>query len=194
MRTKLLILTGILCGLIAQAQDDTAKNLPIKKGYYNQTELGVGLGKSRLYNSNSGQITALTFNGYRFTPRLIPGVIVGVDWYSGELVVPIGIGLRGDLLKNQKATPYYGLDVAYGSTWFNHEADNQQVKGGLMLNPMIGFRVHLGNGTALVMSTGYKYQRTSITQDYGEITGWGTQYVQTVKNYNRFIMRIGVSF
>ena len=195
MKTLIFVMLAS-CSVVASLAQDTTRIKPLgqHRGYYHQSEIGLGMGRSRVYSGNSGHLTALTFNGYRFNQRLIVGATIGVDWYAGELVTVVAGGLRGSLLKHRKVSPCYAFDLGYGGTWFTHEQTNETLRGGLMANPMIGIKTYLGGGTALIISAGYKYQRTTSTTVNDEVTGWGTLYSRTEKNYNRFVMRLGLNF
>ena len=192
MKNILLLIALGLCGH-AMAQTPDPKPSPPGR-FYNQTEIGVGMGRNRVYGGNDASLMALTFNGYRFNQRLILGSVVGVDWYAGELITIVGAGVRGSVLKDRKSSPCYAFDAGYGGTWFTHEQDYESLRGGLMLNPMVGIKTKLDSGMALVISAGYKHQRATSVIINDEVTGWGPIYSRTEKNYNRFVMRVGLTF
>ncbi|MBC7891806.1 MAG: hypothetical protein H7Y12_06305, partial [Sphingobacteriaceae bacterium] len=95
-------------------------------------------------------------------------------------------GLRGDLGKG-RVSPFYALDAGYG-LWLNRPAD-VNAKGGLHLNPALGFRIATGNGTALSWSIGYKFQRASTL-----LEGTNEYSVRQDYRYNRLVLKMGISF
>ncbi len=171
-------------------QTPAPRSLPFHKGFFNQTEVGVLLGTVSLPygggNVSRASFTASSFNGYRFGRGLALGATVGVDWYASQAMLPLSMGLRGDLGKGA-VSPFYALDAGYG-LWLNRPAD-VNAKGGLHLNPALGLRIATGNGTALSWSIGYKFQRASTLME-----GANEYSVRQDYRYNRLVLKMGISF
>ncbi len=195
--SKLLLLILFWGRLNAQE----IKTLTQKKGFVNHTEIGVLLGKNYYGTTAKASFSANTFNGYRFNHRLAVGATIGLDWYNSVQVMPIALGLRGDLLKNKKSSPFYGLDAGYGLMFLSTKQEYETLKGGPMINPSIGYRFAIGNGNALSMSIGWKHQITYSVYDYPEaiplnslIMRWAGNDQETTKYFNRIALKIGFSF
>lgn len=190
---KIIIALCCLLSFCTYAQEKPADK-PTKKWYVNHTEIGVMMGRNNPDGFNRANLSLQTFNGYRLCSELAVGLTIGADWYTAMLISPVAVGVRYDLSKQKKVTPYLSLDSGYGSALLNKTTDNLSYKGGIMVNPAAGLKFRLSDETALVFNVGYKYQEASMVQDYGELTGWGTQYSETKYNFNRFLVRVGVSF
>lgn len=192
----ILAFFALLSSPLLQAQDRLPQQLAIRKGFYNHTELGTLLGRVAIPNNGAAytrsSFTASTFNGYRFTRALIAGATVGVDWYARNAVVPVSLGLRGDMGKG-RVSPCFALDVGYGLSWLMRPGEvtgaEVDVSGGLHLNPALGVRIATGNDTALILSLGYKHQRVSSKTQYD-----GGSTVVDEFNYNRLALKVGMSF
>jgi sRNA-binding regulator protein Hfq len=176
------------------SREREAKNASFQlkeKGYVNMTEIGVLTGRSGGTDQfNQGfyhnTVTLQTFNGYQFWPTLQVGLTAGVDWYQAFPLVPVALGLRGELSQS-KVTPFYSLDVGHGFDWLNTVYVNQRARGGMMWNPGIGLKVR-GTSTAWVISLGYKSQSASTFFN----TAW--QRTEQDIHYNRLALRTGISF
>jgi hypothetical protein len=195
----------VIVVLLLNFQNTFADNKPatpsLKKGYTNITEVGLLFGHSYGGYSSKSNFTAQTFNGYRFSPRLSVGATLGIDWYNSVQVMPVALGIRGDVLKNKKATPYYGLDAGYGFTFLTAERANETDRGGFMINPTIGIKLNIGGGNSLTMSLGWKRQLTQTTSNPYNTMDATTRFwypqdysVTSDKYFNRFSFRIGMSF
>ncbi|MDQ1087069.1 MULTISPECIES: hypothetical protein [unclassified Siphonobacter] len=163
-----------------------------KKGYTNTSEMGVLLGQVGPNNSSpvsKTSFTASSFNGYRLMHWLAAGITVGLDSYKGNLMVPISLGLRGDILKNKTVTPFYALDIGKGMTWLARDPSLDFKRGGLHLNPAIGLRFATNSGTAITWSVGYKRQILESGRYFGEDQGTYYDYA-----YNRISIKMGMSF
>ncbi|RYF74269.1 MAG: hypothetical protein EOO39_08925 [Cytophagaceae bacterium] len=170
--------------------------------FVNYTELG-GLfgrvvyptfaGSSNEVVENKASLTLQTFNGVQVRPRLAVGGVVGVDWYAGALLMPIGAGVRYDLARpNQKnVNVFASADVGYGLTWLNKSSTgNDLTRGGLMVNPGIGLRFGKPDKGAFVMSVSYKRQNAEAAKPLQ----WNDIRRDESRVYNRLAVRLGMSF
>lgn len=183
----------------------TYAQLPVTKRVYpfvNYTEMGglfgrvaypVGNGTADELVENKTSLTVQTFNGVRLRPRLAVGGVVGIDWYTGALLMPVGAGVRYDLAQpsEKNVSVFASADVGYGLTWLNKSSSGYELtKGGVMLNPGIGLRFGRPDKGALVLSLSYKRQSVESTKPLQ----WNDIRRDESRVYNRLAVRLGVSF
>ena len=171
--------------------------------FVNYTEIGGLFGRVaytlNTWNGNNGEqvenktsLTIQTFNGVQVCPRLAVGGVVAVDWYSAALIMPVGAGLRYDLAKpnDKNVQVFVSADAGYGLNWLNKSSTNNDVKGGLMLNPGIGLRLGKPGKGAFVLSLSYKRQAVQAQKplQFNDITR------DESRVYNRLAVRLGVMF
>lgn len=208
---RLLSIGCLLAGLAgsAQAQFPEAKRT---YPFVNYTEVG-GLFGRVAYDMQTGSVwngttsvptytelvenrlnlTIQTFNGVRVRPRLAVGGVVGVDWYSTALLMPVGAGLRFDLARpNQKNVQVFAAaDVGYGLTWLNKATAGYELsRGGLMLNPGLGLRLGKPGGGAFLLTFSYKRQTVEASLPLG----WNDIRRDESRTYNRLAVRLGIAF
>lgn len=187
----LLLLTGCPFDICAQSPTRTAP-LPWRRGFLNHTEIGTLLGGVVAPNQpgvvySRSSFTASSFNGYRFARWLAVGATVGVDWFARNAMLPVSLGLRGDLGK-RRVSPFYAFDAGYGLTWLA-QRDGAKLTGGLHLNPALGLRIALNGGGALTWSLGYKHQRVRSL-----VEGPNDYSVRQDYRYNRLALKVGMTF
>ncbi|MFN8358093.1 MAG: hypothetical protein U0Y10_26765 [Spirosomataceae bacterium] len=184
-------LLGLLIAFQVQAQEVVKTT---RKWYVNETQIGWMMGHNNLDGANRAHISVQMLNGYRVASRFVAGLTIGADWYNDILISPLALGLRYDLSKSKNVIPYLSFDGGYGTTLLNKTTDNLSYRGGLMVNPSFGLKFRLNDGSAIVLSAGYKHQRAERIIDNGEVIGWGTQRMVKEYDLNRFVVRFGVSF
>lgn len=167
--------------------------MPVRRGYVNHTELGTLLGSvavpfqpNDVYTRSS--FTASSFNGYRFARGLAVGATVGVDWYARNAVVPLSLGLRGDMARS-RISPFYAFDAGYAVASLA-KGNDVDFDGGLHLNPALGLRFGLNSGAALTWSIGYKYQQARTILE----NPTGFSRTENGYKYNRLALKVGMSF
>lgn len=180
----------------------------VKDNYINFTDFGGLFGKSYQITPNSIQnpgysypvkastnFTIQTFNGIKVYKNLAVGATVGLDWFSNYQIVPISMGVRvtsGDS-KSKKVKTFLGIDAGYGFMWLNDKiADNQEIKGGLAFNPMVGLLIPTGGNANFTLSIGYKHNsfNTKTSNRINE-----SPYSNEMDyNLNRMAVRLGVNF
>ncbi|MGK6351372.1 hypothetical protein [Parapedobacter sp. DT-150] len=137
--------------------------------FTSQTELGM-LPAKRPFMAPSG-FTAQTFNGVWLHAFAELGATVGVDAYPDMTLVPLAVGWRG-VMHAGDVSPYLGLDVGYGFTWFKKETATQWYDGGLMFNPAIGIRIRSKGKDRFTLSAGYKRQTYSAYEGIPNVEGF----------------------
>ncbi|GHB52880.1 hypothetical protein [Persicitalea jodogahamensis] len=195
---KILVLLIMLTTTLPTWAQETA----FKKHYLNQTEVGIMLGRVKAdpyaQQGGSGQeiiqnrtnLTLQMLNGIQYSSRLGVGIITGIDWYNSALINPIGAGLRYDLAGKKTTRLYASADAGYGFTWFHDDAEGYDTKGGLMLNPGLGLRIGKPEGAAFTLAFSYKHQEATVEKP----PLWDQSSRTEDRNYNRFLVRLGVAF
>jgi hypothetical protein len=217
---KITLLFGLVLMMSANAfaQEDKGSFFS-KHPFVNKTEFGGLFGRVRIpstyyyyYPSSSSywppypsnvtytlknvaNISIQTFNGIYLNPKTAVGITLGADWYSGALVTPISAGLRRTLaVKKQGGSALVaGLDAGWGTTWLHEDNPNQKTSAGLMVNPTIGFKFPMRNGSAWLLNFGYKYQQVEVKDIITEENIYNISGLET-RNYNRVQMRLGFEF
>jgi hypothetical protein len=211
---RLTLLLLLLAATTARAQFVT--DVPTKPkqrtySFVNYTEVG-GLFGRVVYNvpvwswngttnvqstdeivENRLNLTIQTFNGMRVRPRLAVGGVVGVDWYTAALIMPIGAGVRYDLTRQpqKNVQVFAAADVGYGLTWLNKATTGYELtSGGLMLNPGLGMRLGKPGKGAFLLTFSYKRQAVESNKPLQ----WNDIRRDESRVYNRLAVRLGVSF
>lgn len=165
-------------------------------GYLNITEFGLLRGKKVTAEQGTDikaneYFTFQTYNGYQFNRWLGAGLTVGVDPVPGMTLMPVAVGLRGDLT-NTRVRLYYSLDTGYALDWLSNPDQAHNIDGGFMINPALGVKIPLSPFSAFVINIGFKSQRASSTR----LDSWwgGTGITEQEYKFKRATLRIGLSF
>jgi hypothetical protein len=165
-----------------------AYKYPFNKGYLNMTEAGLSVGNSSSWNQRRQKdITLQTFNGYQFASYLALGVTAGVDAYSGITLLPLGMGLRGDLTKTRNR-PYYSFDAGYGLDWLHNPRLSGNRQGGFFWSPGAGMKFSGKENHAFLISLAYRQQASTLEMPFSN----GTSV--TENKFKRVLFRVGMSF
>lgn len=170
------------------------KSEAFKRYYVNHTEFGTLLGRVTAGEGNSEitesktSITAQTYNGIQLNPDLSVGLIAGMDWYKSNLVTPLAAGLRYQLGRKGNGRFFTMLDTGYGFTWFHKDNEGFDSKGGWMINPGIG--MGLGKQKGLTFTLSWKRQHVFVEKPIL----WNQLDRYENRNYQRLVLRIGMSF
>lgn len=139
---------------------------------------------------NTGSLSIQTFNGWRVRPRTAVGLTTGLDAYQGALIMPVAAGVRqvlfekGPTLSKIQAS----LDLGTGTFWLDGEDDISK-KGGLMINPAVGFVFPTRSGSAFLLNFGYKYQYYTLLTTYSK-----ENFIEETRNIKRLQVRLGFQF
>jgi hypothetical protein len=144
-------------------------------------------------------ISISTFHGIKVQQwRLMMGV--GLDGYSDWLTYPVMGSVSFDFTRGKRGSLYMVVNSGYAFAdkmrpmeWTHTYSHS----GGLIFNPMIGYRIQLGD-VNLYFQSGYKNQKVSYEYSY-YYGGWGDHpgYTNTYvidQNLNRFVFQIGFGF
>jgi hypothetical protein len=161
---------------------------PFTTGYLHMTEAGLSVGNSSARNQGRKEdITLQTFNGYQFASYFALGLTAGVDAYSRITLLPLGLGLRGDLTKT-RTRPYYALDAGYALDWLHNPRQPGNRQGGFFWSPGLGLKFSSHKTHAFLMSLSYRQQASTLETPFGN----GTSI--TENKFKRILFRIGLSF
>lgn len=70
--------------------------------------------------------------------------------------------------------------------------DDCETKGGFSINPTIGYKLPMRNGSAWLINVGYRIQRAKYSQKRTDDFYWYES--NEVRNYKRFVVRFGIEF
>jgi hypothetical protein len=193
------------------------KEKMFKYPFVNQTEFGVLFGRvknptySYYYQSyssywpaptptgyslqNVANLSVQTFNGFQVRKKTTVGLTTGFDMYKSEVLVPIALGLRHIIYEKseQGAKLQAGIDTGYGIAFGANKNSIEDISGGVLINPTIGFKFPTRNGSAWLVNFGYKYQYMEISRNFEESDMYNIASIET-KNLNRFQIRLGFQF
>jgi hypothetical protein len=188
-----------------------------KYPFVNQTEFGVLFGRVKNPNysyyypsfssywpaptpngyslQNVANLSVQTFNGFQVRKKTTVGLTTGFDMYRSAVLVPVALGLRHVIYEKseQGAKLQAGIDAGYGATFGASKNSFEDVSGGMLINPTIGFKFPARNGSAYLVNFGYKYQYMKVSQNFDESDLYNIASVET-KNLNRFQIRLGFQF
>jgi hypothetical protein len=161
-----------------------------KSGYYNITDVGLLMGNDAVYSITT--ISAQTVSGYRINEHWSIGLGIGIESFNIPLA-PAFVEGRYHLLK-RRLSPFVSIQGGYGIPLENYIGSNGKRvnRGGLMLNPMFGFKHQVTKNIGLVMSGGYRHQQSISNQNYWWFAEGDSGLIRT--QYNRFVFRLGFIF
>ncbi len=122
-------------------------------------------------------------HGYQFDQNLSIGVGTGIDIYDYTLI-PIFLDIRG-YPRKKRLSPFYAFDFGYGFP-VRESSNWSSIRGGLMLNPSLGFRFLGRRESSLHIGIGYKKQ--FVTRDYRH-----QDYSDEIV-FNRLQFQVGMMF
>jgi hypothetical protein len=203
--TRFVFIVFILLSFKGMAQD---------KKYFGQAEIGFLAGRSQEQWDGSHEkridVSFMTFHGLQVTKNHVLGISTGLDQYDEISIIPIALGWRGFLGKDNKPKIFGGLDLGGGSTLLEKSVSDDWSKswyeGGLMVSPSLGFSFPARKGkTALSFS--FAYKRQAFSQFWGFLLQSGSQtivndllppgYSSLTENsylYRSFVFRAGLMF
>lgn len=173
------------------AQADSA-HVVKRIGYFNNFLSGGLLGEK-------GKGTSLTFattHGTRLK-ELSLGLGLGYDAYVNWRVIPAFVSISYDIAKVKNNRIFLNCNTGYAIakavrnfSQFN-QLDYTDVKGGVMLNPMLGYRIETGP-YSLYFSTGYKWQRNKYdVVDSSWIWGFPQSKTSVREEISRVVIQLG---
>jgi hypothetical protein len=156
-----------------------------KRGFVHYTELGPLAMSNRASNGvTTSAFSFQTTNGYKFNQWLYTGLGIGADLYAVQTFVPVVLSLRGDFTSKGSKIPYYFMEGGYGFNATSNDVDSVRFGGGVTVSAGIGLKILFSGNTGFTIGAGYRFQRSSVTQDTFE----------KLENFNRLTLRAGFSF
>jgi hypothetical protein len=154
-----------------------------QKGYFNLTEMSFAVGKT------DASMGISTVNGYIIKPHFSLGLGVAYDYYvtAGSLL-PVFADVR-ITFHDKRFTPFIYGDGGYsfGITSNN----NDQLKGGVFLNPGIGIKSYISKRSALIISAGARVQGLQY-QFTDPVNSSVTDRTNTY--YTMLVVKVGIRF
>ncbi len=166
-----------------------------KKGFFNETELGMLLGKSS-DDSKTTDFSVSTVNGYQVNRHFRIGAGVGIDHYGqyNHTFLPVFGRVSGDVVKFW-VTPVYFVDAGYGFLFekdeYTNGAEERSSDGGLMLQGGVGLKFYTPTKVSFTLAFGYKVQMSEREYVYN----YYSDYVYKEERiYRRHTLRLGINF
>jgi hypothetical protein len=158
-------------------------------GYYNLTSLGVLTGTGS--NEKEAPLSLMMEHLYRLNNYTAFGTIIGLETLN-EAVLPLGINLKGLLPLSNGGASYIGISGGYS---FSLEKPSSyytitKAKGGIFINPEIGFIVSSSGNGSFFMAIGYRYNVLNYERD----DFYYSETVERKQIYNRISIKIGICF
>jgi hypothetical protein len=185
MQRKYNVLVAIMICLLYARSPAYGQRL----NYTNETEIGTMWARANFFSPVA--LTVQTFHGVQFDGILSMGLTAGFDEYFGLRVIPIAVGSRGTL-PGKKVSPYLGVEVGYGFTWFEKQTHTEWHDGGVVFNPAIGLRWKAGGEDRYLINIGYK--RQVVAQHTSNPSLGPESYNTSQYTLNRMALRFGMIF
>lgn len=153
-----------------------------RKGYFNLTEMSIGISKM------DASIGLSTVNGFIIKSHLSAGIGVAYDYYvTAGSMVPVYTDVR-ITFHDRRFTPFLYSDMGYS---FGVASNNDnQLKGGLFLNPGIGLKSYISKRSALLISVGARVQGLQ----YHVVDPVSAINTQVSSYYTMFVLKAGIRF
>ncbi len=170
--------------------------------FSNLTELGLLIGNSG--NSQSAPFSFNSFLNYRLNTHFIVGAGTGVEFFK-ETYLP-GLASVQYKFRDSRSTPYLFFEGGYlipvedsrqvyydllpaNSTLYRiypyPQNNEMKAKGGMVLNPGIGYRHMLSPNFGMSLSFGYRFNRLNYS---------GEKDYELDIDYNRLSVKLGIIF
>ena len=173
---------------IAIAQVDSVQK---KIKYFNSFVSGVMIGSSEDEDEKEFSVSFATIHGIKFKNGVKVGIGAGMDTYYGLKVFPLLASVAVDL-ETKKHGLFLQFNSGYSFVRYTREPEIEEIQidetGGLMINPMIGYRMVVENMRIYVLA-GYKYQKAELQYNYPE--WWGVSQSSKQYELNRFVIQLG---
>ncbi|NCD12740.1 MAG: hypothetical protein EOL93_09315 [Epsilonproteobacteria bacterium] len=177
----LFLIVLLIAGTYTQGQENPKNQ---KYLYHNITEMGFLAGP--ISNTRPAPFTILNINGIQVHPSFAVGTGIGIEFIE-ETYMPVLLDLRYDL-RTKKVSPFIGFQAGYNialskeTTIYpnylydfglssiipnpNYPYGPYHPRGGILLNPFIGFKNMFNENLGFIFSVGYRFQRMKYTTEY----------------------------
>jgi len=174
---------------------------PSGSSLFFRTEIGILAGNAQ--NNHSAPLSVTGTVNYLVKPKFSLGLGTGVEFLK-ESYLPVFLNAEFKL-RNTLSTPYFFLKAGYqlgiddsqtvyydvypawSSVWPypDYGQENLDAKGGVLVNPGMGYMYQFSSGFGLSVAFGYQYHRLHYTGD--------NNYAVDI-DYNRLTVKIGFIF
>ncbi len=166
------------------------------KGWYNITSVALLFGQGQDGFLPVPSLTTVV--GWQFNSKIFAGAGVGYEYYEWS-VGTIFADFKY-MLSQKYVMPFLSFRLGYAlplnspPDTENYYGDIVKYYGGVQLNPEAGIRLHIGEGSSLLLSMGYHFQQ--LAHDENSYYYWGNSPYTTKVNtdYNRVSFRLGFMF
>lgn len=176
---------------IVDIKQEELKNSKALKssGYYNLTSLGVLTGTGT--NEKEAPLSLMMEHLYRLNNYTAFGTIIGLETLN-EAVLPVGLNIKGLMPLSNGGATYIGISGGYS---FSLEKPPSyytitKAKGGLFINPELGFIVSSSGNGSFFMAVGYRYNILNYERD----DFYYSETIERKQIYNRISIKIGICF
>lgn len=162
-KIKLFVFIALLAlcsSASAQFTNTTARNTKTSSqagngataGYnlFFETGYTIGIG-----DYDFGRFEVVNIHGYQFNSHIFWGMGVGYKVFDDAYSIPLFTDFRVNFLNN-KNTPYFEVKLGYSLGDVS----------GIMVAPTFGYRLGVGNSSALTFSVAYELQRGEVVSYY----------------------------
>lgn len=170
--------------------------------FFLRTEIGLLVGNSE--NSQTAPFSFTSSVNYNIDPKFSIGAGIGIEFLK-ESYLPVFLNLEYKF-RNSYSTPYLfikgGYQVALEESrtvyyndyypiwssvapWPNYSQENMDAKGGLLINPGIGYQRMFSSGFGMSFAFGYQFHRLQYK---------GENDYQLDIDYNRLTIKLGIIF
>lgn len=162
-----------------------------EKGYMNYTSMGVLIGTGR--NEKEAPFSLIMEHNYRINKYASIGILTGLETLN-EAVLPVGINGKAMIPLYKGGAAYLGFTGGYSISLEKPPMINYYevtaAKGGILINPEIGFVAASGSNGSFFMAIGYRYNQLNYErEDY-----FFPEPVKRKQIYNRLSIKIGICF
>jgi hypothetical protein len=186
MKTKLVFLLAMISNCLVFGQEKDTHDHEFR--YWNSFATGILIGESeKTITGSFTTVHGMALNRWRF------GIGVGVEGHENWRTMPVFLSGSFDFGRIRNNALYLQMNGGYSFAKYLTKiegAANAEEDGGLMLNPMIGYRLNAGK-VDVSFSAGYKLQRVDYSFDW--IWGWPTS-ARVEEEFHRFMLQIGIGF
>ncbi len=166
------------------------------RGIYSYSTVGLLTGNSEVLDDFT--FSMQTSAGYEFNRWIGVGLGVGLEKLRTE-ILPFSLHLKSHIL-NFPRSPFVSVNIGYSIPLSKEKDSNYNYKfkyeGGFHYGVDLGIASFRSNNYALTITAGYKYQRLTEINDYGEPTPWSNPHYKefTTYNFHKISVRIGFMF
>lgn len=175
----------ILSNFLSYSQDTTS-SVNTKILYTNSFSSGA------MFNDEgniSGSLSVV--NGIKWK-QLRAGIGIGLDGYEDWRIIPVYASFTLDLTKKNTSAVFLQFNCGHSFGQYvpinNQGFDGYEDYGGLVINPMIGYRIVVGKNSFFV-SAGHKFQKAGY--EYKSDNARYPYEFETKTKLNRFFIQLG---